>query len=87
MKSLQFRRFSNNGLQRDNKSHFWDADFFLDADFFATFLQIVFEAVRGSGGDKGDIAIDDVSIKNGRCPNPGRPFVILSDGITGFYNS
>ena len=39
--------------------------------------------MRGSGGDKGDIALDDVSIKNGRCPNPGRLFIILSDEITG----
>ena len=47
---------------------------------FVIFLQIVFEAVRGSGGDKGDIAIDDVSIKNGGCPNPGR---LLMSIVTG----
>ena len=33
-------------------------------------LQIVFEAIRGNG-DKGDIALDDVTFRNGACSNPG----------------
>ena len=34
-------------------------------------FQVVFEAVRGNG-PLGDIAFDDVILKNGACPSPGK---------------
>jgi hypothetical protein len=42
---------------------------------FSFFFQfkVVFEAVRGSGIN-GDIALDDVLIKEGACPSPGTGF-------------
>ncbi|XP_013404588.1 MAM and LDL-receptor class A domain-containing protein 1-like [Lingula anatina] len=35
--------------------------------------QIVFEAERGSGGDQGDIALDDVVFSPVKCPDPTKP--------------
>ena len=38
--------------------------------FRSLFLQVVFEARRGSG-NLGDIAIDDIFVKAGACKPPG----------------
>ena len=34
-------------------------------------LQVVFEGVIGNGY-QGDIAIDDISVMNGKCSSPGK---------------
>jgi len=45
-------------------------------DVFASLFssQIVFEGVRGTGF-KGDIALDDITIKSGQCGGPGKSYV------------
>lgn len=39
--------------------------------FLWTLLQIVFEAVRGVSY-RGDIALDDIAIRDGSCPTSGK---------------
>ena len=39
--------------------------------FHFIFLQVVIEGIRGKDY-KGDIAIDDIDIKDGLCPPPGK---------------
>lgn len=46
--------------------------------FFLPYTQVIFEGVRGPGIE-GDIAIDDVTLEEGECPDPpsNRMFSIL----------